>query len=1036
MKNRLPRLFTMLIIVLIGVNGFSQTSFYESFDDYIAGEKFAEQATIVGDTNWLLWSNDTAEDARVSSELSLSSDNSLLIEADDDIVFYPGSYTSGRWFFSGHMNVVSGHTAYFNMMHNWDTSATANEWACQVIFNANGTGRLNVGSQDYNFTYDHDTWLYFSMEMDIDNDTAIFWINNEQIHKWPWHYQPNNTNGSNEFEAVDFYGWGDAKYYLDEVTVSTEAIIRFEDATTVWDGSSQSVTVKTYPPNISYDLTYNGSSIEPVEPGVYTVEAVITEPGYAGVATGTLTINKSQATINMVNTNIVYDGLSQSILAATSPVGLTLDIKYNGSNDLPVYTGTYLVEASIIDDYYEGEATAWLTIQKASAGISFSQTEVGYNGSGQGVIIETTPPELFITVTYNDSTDLPVDRGVYTVVATIEDMNYEGTATTNFEITEGLAVISLSDLNTEYDGTEKNVSVETDPIGLTVDLTYDGGTDIPVESGTYEVVATINDINYIGTTTQNLVINKAPAEITLNNLSHTFDETQKGVGVETMPDALTTIITYNGLTEMPVNAGSYEVVVTIDESNYTGSVTDTMLIDKAVANVSVTGLDKTYDGTEQTVNIVTTPNDLNTIVTYNGLETNPVDAGIYDVFVTIDELNYKGSETAEMEIRKAFASILISENNVVFDGSEKSANIVTEPEGLPYLITYNGLSDIPVNAGDYFINVLITDENYQGEAEADLIIQKAEANIMLTCDNVTYDGNEKPANLKTTPSEIKYTITYNEQANAPVNAGDYNVEVIITDSNYIGSATSSFTIVKAKAEIVLSDLAWEYTGDEIEPSVATNPEGLEVGILYNNLENKPVNVGEYTVSVLVNDDNYIGEASDVLKINAAAQTIFWDQEFNNLAVGDVIELDATTSSDLAVAYSISDESVAKIEGTNLIILKSGETDITASQEGDNNYLSTSVTKGVTALTNSVDSPISENIQVKCWPNPVISSLTLGIELNEPANIQVINQSGAIVLHDQVVGNNPKVDFENLSIGLYILVIEYKGVQNKIKITKR
>lgn len=1108
MNNLLPRLSSIIIIALFGIQSFTQTTFYESFDSYTVDENFVEQAIAAGDTNWLLWSGDTNQDARISSTLSLSPDNSLLVGAGDDIVFYPGSYTSGRWFFSGHINVVSGHTAYFNMMHNWDTTGNNNLWACQVFFNANGTGKLNVGGQNYSFNYAQDAWLYFSMEMDIDNDTAIFWINDEQIHKWPWHYRPNATNGTSEFEAVDFYGWGDASYYLDEVTVSTDAVIRFEDASTVWDGNPKSVTVKTYPPNISYDLTYNDSTDEPTEPGTYTVEAVINQQGYSGSATGTLTINKATATVEMTDTEIVYDGLSHSMNVVTTPGDLTLDITYNGSSNEPIYTGTYLVEAAINDTYYVGTSSAWLTVQKATADISFSQTEVGYNGTGQGVVIETSPAGLFTTVTYNGLAELPVERGVYTVLATIEDVNYEGTATTSFEILIGQAEILMSGLNPVYNGSEQNVTIETVPAGLSVGLTYNGEITAPVSAGSYEVIATINDANYEGTTTQTLVIDKAPAEITLTFPTLIFDGTQKGVELETLPEALSSLITYNGLSEIPVNAGSYEVIVTIDDANYQGSVTETMVIEKADASITISELSKiyngteqdvvietnpldvtkivtynglseipvnagsyevvvtiddanyqgsvtetmviekadasillselsrTYNGTEQTANIETVPLNLSTVVTYNGSSTIPVNAGTYEVVATINESNYQGSQTSEFVINKAFASISISETDVVFDGTEKEAQIVTEPVGLSYQLTYNGLSDIPVNAGDYLVDVLIMDENYMGEAEADMIIQKAEANIMLTREDDFYDGTEKPAVVEITPSEIEYSILYNGQINVPVNAGDYNIDVNITDNNYFGSASSSFIIEKAEAEIILSDLEWEYTGYEIEPTISTNPEELSLLVLYNEQENKPIEAGEYAVSVIVNEENYFGEATNKIVISAATQTIYWEQEFSSVGEGDTIELDATSSSDLEISFISGDESIAKVEGKNLIILKAGETDIIAIQEGNINYLSTSITKTITANPNSIGSPLSDNIQVQCWPNPVLNRLTVGIELDKPANIQVISQTGAVVFQDQIEGNNPDIDFSNFPTGLYIINLEYNGSQKIVKVTKR
>ena len=60
------------------------------------------------------------------------------------------------------------------------------------------------------------------------------------------------------------------------------------------------------------------------------------------------------------------------------------------------------------------------------------------------------------------------------------------------------AEVALSDLVARYDGSGKSISVTTDPEGLLVDVTYDGLTDLPVELGSYAVVATISSPGYVG----------------------------------------------------------------------------------------------------------------------------------------------------------------------------------------------------------------------------------------------------------------------------------------------------------------------------------------------------------------------------------------------------------------------------------------------------------------------------------------------------------------------------------------------------------
>jgi pectin methylesterase-like acyl-CoA thioesterase len=144
------------------------------------------------------------------------------------------------------------------------------------------------------------------------------------------------------------------------------------------------------------------------------------------------------------------------------------------------------------------------------------------------------------------------------------------------------AVVSLSNLSQVYDGTPKAAAVATDPTGLTVDVTYNGSPAAPTAAGTYTVVATVNDSNYQGSATGTLTIAKAPATVTLSNLTQTFDGTPKAATVTTNPAGLSYAATYNGSAAVPSAVGNYAVIVNITDPNYTGTASGNLNIKSAV----------------------------------------------------------------------------------------------------------------------------------------------------------------------------------------------------------------------------------------------------------------------------------------------------------------------------------------------------------------------------------------------------------------------------------------------------------------------
>lgn len=68
------------------------------------------------------------------------------------------------------------------------------------------------------------------------------------------------------------------------------------------------------------------------------------------------------------------------------------------------------------------------------------------------------------------------------------------------------ATVTLGLLSQTFDGSAKAVSVTTNPVGLRVDITYNGLPTAPSQTGSYTVVATVVDRVYIGSATATLVI--------------------------------------------------------------------------------------------------------------------------------------------------------------------------------------------------------------------------------------------------------------------------------------------------------------------------------------------------------------------------------------------------------------------------------------------------------------------------------------------------------------------------------------------------
>ncbi|MEI6603733.1 MAG: DUF6288 domain-containing protein [Verrucomicrobiota bacterium] len=80
-------------------------------------------------------------------------------------------------------------------------------------------------------------------------------------------------------------------------------------------------------------------------------------------------------------------------------------------------------------------------------------------------------------------------------------------------------------------------------------------------------------------------VNKATATVTLGNLAHSYDGTPKAATASSDPPGLLVTVTYDGVTTVPTNAGSYGVLASVSDVNYTGAASGTLVISAALTDI-------------------------------------------------------------------------------------------------------------------------------------------------------------------------------------------------------------------------------------------------------------------------------------------------------------------------------------------------------------------------------------------------------------------------------------------------------------------
>ena len=623
-----------------------------------------------------------------------------------------------------------------------------------------------------------------------------------------------------------------------------------------------------------------------------------------------------------------------------------------------------------------------ITVAKAPAEVTLAGLEQGYDGLPKSVSVVTVPEGLDVDVTYDGSMDAPMAQGSYTVSAVVNDPRYSGSAEGVLRITDS-AIVTLSDLVQVYDGTARMVSVATDPPGLGVIVTYDGADAVPVGAGMYEVRAVISDPNgvYSGFAEGSLVVAKGVAQISFvpGSLTRPINGIA-AAGVVTVPAGLEVGVTYSGVDALPQLIGGYEAVATIEDPNWEGSVAGIFEITRAPQQITMQlPVSVVNPGRELTYGLfaVATSNDpVNLPVVFSvgsGTDASALASvsGNFLIIRGVGNVELLASQAGDdywASVERVFtievtgqpavqlAEVQVSNLEQEYDGNPKPVVVATVPAGLEVVITYDGGSEVPVDAGTYAVRVEVNEEGYEGVAMATLTISpsatKIPVDIEITNLDHRYDGNPKPATVTMSPAGVAASITYNGGSEVPVDAGTYEVRVFITAETHEGFKIAMLTITHGVAEVNFVEASLSQLVGQVSPAgVVTQPPGLNVRVVYDGSSEVPEAIGEYEVVATVEDSNWEGSAMGTFRIRLASQEIRvgdltdftpWPIAMEGVAmiVGPLPIVEATSG--LPVTLEVDEgnstgEATLFPSGTRLNVTQPGDIVLIARQAGDGSW---------------------------------------------------------------------------------------------------
>lgn len=679
-------------------------------------------------------------------------------------------------------------------------------------------------------------------------------------------------------------------------------------------------------------VTYAGSTTPPVDAGTYVVSATFEGDAnhVARTATFTFTIEKQTPTIVLpLQPQVHYwDGQPHPTTATvkneSGAVVGAATVTYDGGATVPVNVGTYAVSATFAGtaNFTSATTSGSLQIRQGSPLMTLTPQTATYVYDGQPHVVTATVTvqngtiviDLPVTITYNGASTPPVDVGTYSVTATLQaTANYTGvTRLGNVQITQATPVVTVTGGAFVYDGqphaataTVAGPNGEVPPGTLTVG--YNGSTGPPVQAGTYQAYAYIAESQNYRYASSNapITIAKAVPVVTIQTGTFTFDSqlhpataTVTGVGGAVVGTA-TVSHKRDGAYAQPQFAGTYEVeAVFTGNANYEpATATATLVITPAEPTIIFNPPAEIVYGT------VLTSWDLRAsssgvpgtfvVSPAAGVRLNASpEPQVLTAAFTSESPNFTSSTvTRTILVRKAVPLVGGGFFNVFYDGlphpASASARGVDSELLEPITVTYNGSTDVPVNAGVYtIVTSYAGSTNYEAGSStttAEIYKRSVGQTSWGGPGTLVYGTPLGPAQFETTAS-IPGTFSFSPAPGTILDVGAHTITTTFTpaDPNYnTATMTRTFTVTAATPMLTLTAGTFTYDGQPHAASATVTGVGGDVlgpvTFTYNGSTAIPVAGGAYTVvASFAGGGNYAATSqSATLTIGKATPTLSW-----------------------------------------------------------------------------------------------------------------------------------------------------------------
>jgi MBG domain/Bacterial Ig-like domain (group 3)/Putative Ig domain len=712
------------------------------------------------------------------------------------------------------------------------------------------------------------------------------------------------------------------------VNAGTVTFSVFQGATPV-GATVTSATVLNGAASVSYTLPAGTPA------ALYSIQAVYSGTVSLSISSDTshtLTVGQTATTTTAVNAAATYNVAAQNVtLSATvtspsgpvnagtvtftvlqgaTPVGaaVTSATVLNGAASavyvLPAGTvaGAYTIQAAYngtVSLSASSDNTHTLTVGKATATVTLGSLTQTYTGSPLPATATTVPAGLTVNFTYNGNPTPPTIVGSYTVVGTISNANYQGSATGTLKITQATPAITWANPAAITFGTA--LSATQLDAGSTVAgaFAYNpaSGTVLTAGSHTLSVTFTPTDTaDYTSASaTVTLLVNKATPAITWANPAAITYGTALGA---TQLDATSTVagtFAYNPAVGTTLTAGSHTLSVTLtptDAVDYTtATATATIIVNQATPSITWANPAAITYGTALSATQLDATSTVAGTFAYNPIAGTVLTAGSHTLSVTLtptDTIDYTtASATVSLTVTQATPVINWANPAAITYGTALSATQLDATSTVAGTFVYNPVAGTVLTAGSQTLSVTFTPTDTAdyttASATVTLIVNKATPAI--TWANpaaITYGAALGATQLDAT-STVAGTFAYNPASGTVLTAGSHTLSVTLTPTDAVdyttATASATITVNQATPAITWANPAAITYGTALSATQLDATSTVAGAFAYNPAVGSVLTAGPHTLSVTFTPtdaaDYTTATASATITVNQATPAITW-----------------------------------------------------------------------------------------------------------------------------------------------------------------